>query len=223
MIKQDYILLIMNCERYRKKALLQKSTWLVHLPEDLIYYQCIGNPDLETDFLFNDCERILYVKTQDDYNSLPHKVITAFQAIASKYEYKYILKTDDDQMLENPKFFDMVMGLTTRMEPKVHYGGMIVDVKRAHTSQYFRIHPELPNDISIAPIKYCNGRFYLLSNDAIINLLSKKKDIQTQYLEDYAVGFYLDEKLKTNILSIQSQKFFTDCDPIASPSLEHDP
>jgi hypothetical protein len=58
----------------------------------------------------------------------------------------------------------------------------------------------------IEKIKYCNGRFYLLSNEAVEDLVSKKNEIQKQYLEDYGIGLYLDQIFKNNILSIDTKK-----------------
>jgi len=209
---QDYILLIMNCVKYKSKATMQKKTWLKLLPSYLKYYHVIGNPDLNTEngFLFDENERVLYVKTKDDYNSLPHKVISAYEAIQNTFQYKYIFKTDDDQKLENIKFFDMVKGMIEQLSPQVHYGGNVVDVKQAYISKYHKIHPELPENLPILPIKYCNGRFYFLSKEAIITLLNKKSDISKEYLEDYAIGLYLNDYYKDNVLNVKSDIFFKD-------------
>jgi len=76
-VVQDYILLIMNCEKYREKALKQKETWLPQLPSHIIYFHVIGDPTMKVPFLFDLIERVLYVNTEDDYNSLPKKVISA--------------------------------------------------------------------------------------------------------------------------------------------------
>ena len=210
--KQDYILLIMNCKKYRPKAVMQKNTWLKNLPSYIRYYHVIGNPELETDtgFLFDESEKILYVKTKDDYVSLPHKVIASYEAINSNFDYKYIFKTDDDQILGNLRFFDMVKGMVEQLDPKVHYGGNVVDVKQAHFSMYHKIHPELPENLPILPIKYCNGRFYFLSKDAVLVLLNKKKAISKEYFEDYAIGLHLDDFYKDNVLHIQTDQFFKD-------------
>jgi len=210
--QQDYILLIMNCVKYKSKATMQKNTWLKLLPSYLKYYHVIGKPDLNTEngFLFDENERVLYVKTKDDYNSLPHKVISAYEAIQNTFNYKYIFKTDDDQKLENIKFFDMVKGMIEQLSPQVHYGGNVVDVKQAYISKYHKIHPELPENLPILPIKYCNGRFYFLSKEAIITLLNKKSDISKEYLEDYAIGLYLNDYYKNNVLNVKSDIFFKD-------------
>ena len=207
---QDYILLIMNCVKYRPKAMVQKKTWLRMLPPYLIYYHVIGNPELDTDFLFNEEERILYVKTQDDYISLPKKVITAYDAVNKTFQYKYIFKTDDDQRLSNLRFFDMVVDMIEKLIPTVNYGGSVIEVKQAHISQYYLIHPELPKDLTILPIKYCSGRFYLLSKIAVFELLNHKTEISKEYLEDYAIGLYLKEEFKDNVLNIHSDQFLKD-------------
>jgi len=112
MLVQDYILLIFNCVKYRFKALKQKETWLKELPElknKLIYYHVIGNPELEEEYLFDEDERILWLRVDDGYNSLPKKVIYAYSAISKVYCFKYIFKTDDDQIVRPVKFFDTLI------------------------------------------------------------------------------------------------------------------
>jgi hypothetical protein len=210
MIKQDFIMLIMNCKKYAKKAIFQKQTWLPKIPDYLIYYHVIGDEELDTEFKFDDNNRILWVKTPDDYNSLPQKVITAYNAVNSTFEYKYIFKTDDDQILVKPSFFDIVCNLIKTMNPAPHYGGYIVDVKRPYLSQYNRIHPELPSHLPIFITKYCSGRFYFLSNVSISDLLSKREKICSECLEDYAIGYNLHHQFKTNMLSLATNNFFTD-------------
>jgi hypothetical protein len=205
----DFILLIFNCKKYRFKALKQKETWL----KDFIlmpYFHVIGNPELTNDYLFDFDENTLYVKTPDNYNSLPKKVIAAFEAINNEYTYKYIFKTDDDQNLDNIQFLKTTQNLLLTNTNKIHYGGYIVDVKTPYISQYYTIHPELPKNLYILKTQYCSGRFYFLSDLAVQQLISKKKLIDNEYLEDYAIGFYLDPVLKKNILHINTFKHFTD-------------
>ena len=71
MIEQEYIMLIMNCKKYMKKALFQKKTWLPNIPQYLKYYHVIGEPELDSEFKFDNENHVLFVKTADDYNSLP--------------------------------------------------------------------------------------------------------------------------------------------------------
>jgi hypothetical protein len=95
MIDQDYIMLIMNCKKYANKAEFQKQTWLPKVPSYLQYYHVIGDESLDYEFKFDDRERLLWVKVEDDYNSLPKKVIRAYQAVYDTFKFKYLFKTDD--------------------------------------------------------------------------------------------------------------------------------
>ena len=90
MIDQDFILLIMNCKKYVNKALQQKNTWLPIIPSYLKYYHVIGDETLDTSYTFDDDNHILWLKVADDYNSLPTKVITAYEAIYDTFNFKYI-------------------------------------------------------------------------------------------------------------------------------------
>jgi hypothetical protein len=219
MEKQDFILLIMNCKKYEKKAQFQKRTWLPKIPAFLKYFHVIGEQELETEYKFDNENNILYVKTCDDYNSLPDKVITSYNAIYETFNFKYLFKTDDDQILVNPKFFDMVLGLIQKTIPTLHYGGYVVDVPLPYLSQYYKIHPELPRHLPILQTKYCSGRFYFLSKPAISNLLSKRERINKEFLEDYAIGYNLDSYYKANILNLATNKFFTDIELSDFPQL----
>jgi hypothetical protein len=211
-LEQDYVLLIMNCMRYRTKALLQKAGWLNFLPDCVSYYHVIGDTELSTPYLFDNQERILWVKTNDDYNSLPKKVIAALHAVRSTFKFKYIFKTDDDQELQDRGFFDTLIDKLVRKPTKMkaHYGGQIVDVQIPYLSQYFQIHPELPQDMIIQKTEYCSGRFYFLSSEAVTNVVSKRENIEKEYLEDYAIGLNLNPVFKKVMVPVQSDEYFKD-------------
>jgi len=212
MIHQEFILLIMNCKKYENKANIQRVTWLKTLPSYLKYYHVIGDETMDSEFVFDNVNQVLWVKTPDDYNSLPKKVIQSYIAINSTFDYKYIFKTDDDQMLMNSNFFNTITKLLANKKPVSHYGGYVVDVPFSYLSQYHLIHHELPKYLPVYTTKYCNGRFYFLSKLAVEDLITKKANIMNEYLEDYAIGFNLDEHYKIDILNIATNKIFTDID-----------
>jgi len=208
------LLLIMNCVKYEHKASKQRESWLKGL--QIPYYHVLGNLELEANYQFDDQKKILWVKTPDDYNSLPKKVISAYAAVQQSFPaIQYIFKTDDDQMLQsnNPnKFFDNINKmLERRMETaKIHYSGNIVDVPKAYLSQYYRIHPELPKELPVYVTKYCSGRFYILSMEAIAYLITKRELIFQEYLEDYAMGMHLHNRYKNPMLHLDTDIFFKD-------------
>jgi hypothetical protein len=220
MINQEYIMLIMNCQKYQKKAKFQKMTWLQKIPSYIRYYHVIGDPDLQdTKYKFDNENNILWVKVEDDYNSLPKKVIASYQAIYETFNFKYVFKTDDDQVLVNPTFFNTLVEFITKKSRKSHYGGFIVDVQKPHISEYYKIHPELPTNLPIYVTQYCSGRFYFLSKQAVIYLLSKRELIEKEYLEDYAIGFHLNQIYKNDIIPLATNKFFTDIELSDFPQL----
>jgi hypothetical protein len=210
MNEQEVIMLIMNCKKYEWKADIQRNTWLKTIPSFIKYYHVIGNEDLETEYKFVEESNILYVKTLDDYNSLPNKVITSFKAINDTFSYKYIFKTDDDQNLINEKFFEVLYNLLNAKANSIHYGGHIVEVNTPYLSEYYKIHPELPKELPIQITKYCSGRFYFLSRKAVQNLITKRESIVNEFLEDYAIGYNLHYFFKNNILKLNTNKAFID-------------
>ena len=210
MIEQQVIMLIMNFRKYELKADIKRNTWLKSVPSFIKYYHVIGNEDLETEYKFVEEVKILYVKTPDDYNSLPNKVITSFKAVNDTFNYKYIFKTDDDQNLINENFFEVLYKLLNAKGPPIHYGGHIVEVTTPYLSEYYKLHPELPKNLPIQITKYCSGRFYFLSYKAIQNLLTKRETIVKEFLEDYAIGYNLHFFFKTNMLKLNTNKVFED-------------
>ena len=205
----DCILLIFNCKKYKHKALKQKETWLNHFTL-MPYFHVIGEPDLDTEYMFDLNDRTLYVKVNDDYNSLPKKVIAAYNAINNAYIFKYIFKTDDDQQLSSIRFLETIKSILLNRLPKIHYGGFIIHINEPYLSEYYKIHPELPKNLPIMQTQYCSGRFYILSDLAVQQLIHKRIDIEKEYLEDYAIGLHLHPALKHNMLNIQTHLYFTD-------------
>jgi hypothetical protein len=222
MIHQDFILLIISCEKYKFKAELQKGTWLqtindynINNPDkSIIYYHIIGDPLLKEEYVIDESESILYVKVEDDYNSLPKKMMKSFQAINNTYKFKYIFKTDDDQVLLDVKFLvnlQKILLLNWSNEDKqVNYGGQVVTIEKPYLSQYHTIHPELPPNLPLLQTSYCSGRFYILSNLSIKYLITKEKYIIKEYLEDYAIGYNLHQLFKKNMLDLETSKYFID-------------
>jgi hypothetical protein len=195
-------------------------TWLKNIPKYLKYYHVIGDETLDCLYNFDNTNNILYVKTADDYNSLPKKVIASYNAVNEIFNYKYIFKTDDDQILINNNFINILVNiLNKKTQNKIHYGGHIIDVKQNYLSQYYKLHPELPQYLPIFITKYCSGRFYFLSRESVVKLLLKRENIEKEYLEDYAVGFYLYPNYKINMLNLETNKFFTDIELSDFPQL----
>ena len=139
---------------------------------------------------------MIVVNSNDDYYSLPSKIVKAIKYIQDLFQYDYIFKTDDDQMLYIPDFFTR---LCLDLEKKIHYGGFLIDIK----SDYYtngNSHPEY-NQIGrnsglflLKKTKYCNGRFYLLSKKVIKKCIIPNLDKAINYsVEDHFIGMCITE------------------------------
>jgi len=241
-IKRKYILLILSCIKYIYKANKQWKLWV----KDFMVYCKENNIDMECFYILgtntpewftqNNKEYVFYhelqslqslhVNTPDDYISLPKKVIKAYQAIHETYEYEYIFKVDDDQVLTNFKMFSIITNTLDKVYHKKEmdekqeshiknynyvfdYGGQIVEVKQPYLSMSHLLHPEMPKHLPVYATTYCSGPFYFLSSQAVNYLLKyKKKEIENEYFEDYAIGYHLHEFYKKTIMNINRSKHF---------------
>lgn len=214
-IDSDYILLILNCKKYEDKAMKQKTTWIKQIKGVKIkYFHVVGDKNLCGDkkYLVDDSNGFMYLPVDDDYNSLPSKIIHALDVVNERFNYKYIFKTDDDQRLADPEFFKRLISLIeerTWDKRKPHYGGLQINIKQC-ICDYYKTHPCLPKNILLESTIYCNGRFYLLSKEAVEFLLQKKEEIKKRYIEDHAIGFYLNSEFKNNMLNLPTHKIFFD-------------
>lgn len=203
----NIILLIMNCHKYKHKAVQQKNTWLKQLT--IPYYHILGDETLPTEYIIDNANRTIVLKVKDDYNSLPQKVIRAYALIHKLFNYSYIFKTDDDQMVSSMHFFDILSNILLK-NANIHYGGHIVTIHNNHISKYNLVHDELPSGIMLKPTKYCSGRFYFLSREAVSSLITNEniRNIDKEYFEDYAIGYYLNAPFKLNMLQLNTNANF---------------
>lgn len=217
----DFVLLILNCEKYRYKAKKQKETWIPKFTStfpDIPYYHVLGSLHLETDFSFNNEEHTLCVHAGDDYNSLSRKVLHAFQAVVHAFpDVKYILKTDDDQIATDISIFQFLSTSLLRKwnnsTQRIHYGGCLMHVRRPYVCRNYQVHPELPTNLMIKATTYCSGRFYFISKEAVLELEQHYAEIYKEYVEYYAIGYYLPERMKKTALYIDVDHYFQD-DPV---------
>ena len=73
------------------------------------------------------------------------------------------------------------------------------------------VHKCLPKQLLLEKTTYCNGRFYFLYHEAIENLIQKMDKISKKIIEDHAIGYYLDDNFKINLLHFDTKKIFVDC------------
>jgi hypothetical protein len=209
---EEFVVMILNCKKYNHKRMKQKK-WLSKFT-NLIYFHVIGEPTMEEPYRFDDTEKILYVKTKDDYMSLSHKVISGMSAFAQRYPFKYLLKLDDDQNLVKMSFFRL---LTTALMAnwdnpanRKHYGGDMVYVKEPTLSTLFNVHPEMPRNYMLLPGNYAGGCCYVVSRESVEHLLRQKEELVKHIFEDYGVGQILKISDKNKIIEFNYKDYFVE-------------
>ena len=203
------LLMILSCKKYNFKRINQRQNWINNL-SNLKFYHLIGDIQKcqEKEYIFDDTENILYLNCPDDYLSLPKKTIKSIKALNERFELEYIFKTDDDHNLLDMNFFSNLYDILKQKES--HYGGCLKTVSRDTISRYNIVQEEFPQGTVLKESTYCMGGFYLLSKEACLDLISKEKEISGEILEDYAIGYYLDEKYKKKLFHFNIWKFFKD-------------
>jgi len=207
---KKYILLIQSCKKYYDtRAQKQINGWLKDLPSFIKYYHVIGDISIENNHIDNE-KNIIYVKEKDDYINLSSKTYEAFKILTEKYDFEYVIKTDDDQKLIDDNFYNHIMSSFSK---KYDYGGKLIDCPD-HISEYYLTQPELINhkNIYLEKTLYANGRLIILSKKSILHYLTIETELKSRIIEDHALGYLLSEKYKNNLFYIDSDLYFKDFD-----------
>ncbi|XP_078380010.1 beta-1,3-galactosyltransferase 1-like [Oculina patagonica] len=148
-----------------------------HYPQD---------PRIESDVenetrVYEDILRLGYNET---YTMLVHKTLTSLK-FASTMNVKFVVKIDDDVYLDVPR---MIWWLKTASLPEKLYAGHLLYRSRAirRTRSKYYVGNQDYNE-TFFPV-YCNGPFYILSKNAIIELLAASKNTRKFPLEDAYLG-----------------------------------
>jgi hypothetical protein len=219
---KDYVLVILSCKKYRKERREKQITQFLTNPQimnGIPYFHVEGNPKLFTfkkhrkkQYIINEKERVIYTNTKDDYLSLAHKTIMAFKAIVENFDFKYILKTDDDQRLIVPKFFTQLHENLIKTTPD--YVGRIFNMPEKIEKYQPVMHKEdgFPHGYVCGDnLPFTNGRFYALSKRNVTDLVENKFDsIKEELCEDWAIAKYQKLEFRKNILSFFTEKIFQD-------------
>ncbi|MGD1703203.1 tetratricopeptide repeat protein [Dapis sp. BLCC M229] len=103
-------IMIISCKKNldKIKILREKLYQKINLP----YCFVIGEPELSSDW--QNKGDILYVKSPDNYESLPLKVFQAFQYFHCCFDFQGVLKLDDDTWIKDmPRFLELIDWLST--------------------------------------------------------------------------------------------------------------
>jgi hypothetical protein len=223
--KDDYILVILSCKKYRdvrRKGQIKQFLNDNSILKGMRWFHVEGNEALfkhkkykGKDYIVNEKYNIIYTNTGDDYLTLAHKTIMAFKAIYENYSFKYLIKTDDDQRLIYPKLFDMMHEKFVQLKPD--YVGRIFNMQRKLETYQPRVHKVdgFPEGYIVGDgLPFTNGRLYALSHRNTKDLVENKfEQIKSELSEDWAIAKYQEKEYRTNIFSFETMHVFMDFEP----------
>jgi hypothetical protein len=186
-----YILGILTCKKNLLKAEEQYSKYLQDLPNyhDIIYVKFIGDPELNSDYIYDQTNNLLTLKCEDDYVNLPYKMHCFFKAIREIYpDLTNVFKTDDDIELNLENLYSL---MTSYKDAK--YAGHHTFCGIESTWMYSKTdtiakYPELGFiPIYTEPQHYCGGGGYILNRSSVDMLANS-----SEYIKPFPKDTYKD-------------------------------
>jgi len=199
-LKDDYILMILSCKKYEKERRVNQIQQFLKNPnimQGIRYFHLVGDKhkfrkNKKLKYIVDKEKNIIYTNTLDDYLSLPHKTISGLTALYETFDFKYVLKTDDDQRLLNSKIFS-ILDVVLKMK-KPDYFGKLCNMKEQVEKWQPIVHKEdgFPTGYIVGDGKpFGNGRLYGLSHRNIEDLVKNKYDlVKKEYSEDWSIAKY---------------------------------
>ena len=169
-----------------------------NIPSYAAYFYILQDNSIDNDFKFDNANNILYIKKLDnEVYDRAKIIISALNAVNSNFNYKYILKLNDNTQIINYNILGKLLDILIAND-KYQYGGKILNNGNK---------------------KYCDKSFYFLSNKTISNLLEKREeyynygkdndnDDDNDDNDDEKTGFFLDNIHKNTIINFDTSSIF---------------
>jgi hypothetical protein len=171
-----YVLGVMTCKKYLHKADEQFNKYLQDIHKyPIVYIKFIGDPTIDTEYIYDKDNNLLTLKCEDDYLNLPNKVYSFLKTIIKLFpDVTNIVKMDEDVIVDLPKLFDLMERCKDRQ-----YAGRYIGINSTTSgwlSQKKDVCTEFP-ELATTPVylhamQYCSGCIYFLNRssvDIIIN------------------------------------------------------
>jgi hypothetical protein len=187
------MLLIISCIQNSHRLEFIKTKWLNNI--NIPYVIVVGNKLLDSSkkYTYITETNILDVRCEDNYDELPHKVFYAICAIQELFNPEYIVKIDDDIIINSKYFNELLQKLQNN---SINYAGLVVNKPTGEMSDWaLDKYIKPPNKITtyIPPVSYCGGPMYYLSKKSI-EIIINTMNPETIKFEDVNIGIVLNKQ-----------------------------
>jgi GR25 family glycosyltransferase involved in LPS biosynthesis len=183
-----YVLGVMTCKKNLPLSVRQYGRHFKGIETyPFIYMRFIGDPELPTEWSYNEQEHLLTLRCKDDYLTLPYKVYLFVKAVKALFpNIQGIFKTDDDITIDIEKLYTLI-----EMHKNELYVGKHV-VGKEHISGYLaskehvtQMYPEFKTyGVWMPEADYCAGGGYYLNNK-VFDIVLKRTDLFRPFPENY--------------------------------------
>lgn len=227
MQEKKYLMGIMTCKALLHKADEQYEKYLQNIVNyPIIYLKFIGDPNIETEYIYDKEQNLLTLKCEDDYLNLPHKVYCFLQAITQIFpNVTNVIKIDDDITIDLHRLYELIV----KYEHMSYVGKYFkcdecISYYLSNKNEVYSLNPDFMQiPVYLEANSYCSGGTYFLNKESINIILdhpeffpiikgentykhlilklphNKQYFVNLFVFEDYNVGFILG---KHNVLGL---------------------
>jgi hypothetical protein len=176
-----------------EKRSSQKKIWDNLNSPNLIYYYFIGDPNIDSNYIIDEENKVVTLKVPDNYESLALKTKGIVEFYLENYSQttKGMFKTDDDISVDPELIYGML-----KENSEAPYFGLEVDIVNPYNSTWHWGKCESAywnsKHVTVSQCKYCAGGGYYIKSDIAISM-KDKIDLYNDFIfEDVATGNVLN-------------------------------
>ena len=188
------IVMITICEKNKDRIANQITALQKNTSKDIVPVFVYGADDITTNIPHNN---IQLKEVEERYTNLYKKIILGLEYINSHFDYDYILKIDDDTLVNYNllKEVQWNQDYVGRSHNNFSKNVIDIDLPMFNIKKNINLYPPQFNE----PFSFMTGDFYALSKKAVNYVLEKKEYLkefkENSYVcEDQLIGYILKDK-----------------------------
>ncbi len=189
MTQKQFLIGIMTCKQLLHKAEEQYQKYFQDISAyPIVYLKFIGDPTIDREYIYDEDNKLLTLKCEDDYLNLPNKVFCFFKAVSKLFpNVTNVVKMDDDVIVNLRNLYNLLV-----KHKDEAYAGRYVGINHS-LSMWLYQRKDLCENMPLlgtVPVflnsqEYCSGCIYILHRDSIKLLLKYPEYFPPFPKEDY--------------------------------------